>query len=120
MNKSFGTDFSETGASNTTGASAVPTQQSEHRRTDHNRDSESAQARQAVKDSQQMGESGHAPHGSAMDLDTETPAQTNPNWLSLDSLQKDFSSAFHLCKSCKSSLILAMAVALCAPHNASP
>ncbi|CBF75621.1 uncharacterized protein ANIA_10436 [Aspergillus nidulans FGSC A4] len=99
MNKSFGTDFSETGASNTTGASAVPTQQSEHRRTDHNRDSKSARARQAVKDSQQLGESGHAPHGSAMDLDTERPAQTNANWLSLDSLQKDFSSAFHLCKS---------------------
>ncbi|KAL4977493.1 Rox3 mediator complex subunit-domain-containing protein [Aspergillus desertorum] len=99
MDKSFGTGFSEIGAPNTTGPSTARTQQSEHRRTDHNRDSEPAQAGEGIKDSAQTGCSSHSPHGDAMDLDTETPAQTNPNWPSLDSLQKDFSSAFHLCKS---------------------
>ncbi|KAL5045265.1 hypothetical protein BDW71DRAFT_184586 [Aspergillus fruticulosus] len=99
MEKSFGTGLSETGGWNTIGSSSVPIQQPEHRRTDHNRDSESAQAGTGVKEFAQMGGSSHPPHGDAMDLDTESPAQTNANWPSLDSLQKDFSSAFHLCKS---------------------
>ncbi|KAL6239080.1 hypothetical protein BDW75DRAFT_199544 [Aspergillus navahoensis] len=99
MDKLFGTGFSEAGGHNTTGANTALIQQPEHRRTDHNRDSESAQAGTGVNDSAQMGGSSHTPQGDAMDLDTETPTQTNPDWPSLDSLQKDFSSAFHLCKS---------------------
>ncbi|KAL4920262.1 hypothetical protein BDW62DRAFT_209112 [Aspergillus aurantiobrunneus] len=99
IDKSFGAGISETGAPATTGASVAPIQQSEHRRTDHDRDLESAQTGTGVRDFAQMDGSADLPHGDTMELDTETSAQTNTNWLSLDSLQKDFSSAFHLCKS---------------------
>ncbi|KKK16214.1 rox3 family protein, partial [Aspergillus ochraceoroseus] len=47
--------------------------------------------------SSRFGEYGQLYAGSSwrcMDIDTD-----NPNWPSLDSLQRDFSSAFHLCKS---------------------
>ncbi|KAL4933978.1 uncharacterized protein BDV17DRAFT_251058 [Aspergillus undulatus] len=74
-------------------------QQSEHRRTDHDRDIETDQAGVGGQDFARMDGSTHMPHGDAMDLDTETSTKTNPNWPSLESLQKDFSSAFHLCKS---------------------
>ncbi|KAL4910698.1 hypothetical protein BDW74DRAFT_141678 [Aspergillus multicolor] len=99
MDKLFGAGFSEAGVPNTNSASAAPAQQSEHRCTDHNRDFASAQGGTGVRDFAQMSGSTQPPQGDAMDVDTETPAQTNSNWPSLGSLQKDFSSAFHLCKS---------------------
>lgn len=116
--KSFGTGISETGAPGPAGASVAPTQQSEHRRTDHDRNSESPQTGTGVRDFAQMGGSSQVPHGDAMELDTEPSAHTNSNWPSLESLQKEFSSAYHLCKSCKSSPVLAVVVAPHAPHNA--
>ncbi|KAL4811185.1 Rox3 mediator complex subunit-domain-containing protein [Aspergillus unguis] len=100
IDKSFGTGFSETGASSAAATSTAPIQQSEHRRTDHNRDTEPTQAGTGVQDFASMsGDSAQPAHGDAMELDTETPSQTNASYPSLDSLQKDFSSAFHLCKS---------------------
>lgn len=114
IDKSLSAGFSETGAPSAAGASATTTQQLENRRTDHDRDDQQAQAGTGVPEFEQM--SGNAPqaaHGDAMELDTELPSQTNSNSPSLDSLQKDFSSAFHLCKSCKSSPVLTVVVALC-------
>ncbi|KAL4787217.1 hypothetical protein BJX76DRAFT_345712 [Aspergillus varians] len=99
IDKSFGIGSSETGAPSTIGASAAPSQQSEHTRTDHDRNPEPAQAGTGVRDFAQLGGSPQLAHGDAMDVDTETSGQTNSSWTSLDSLQKDFSSAFHLCKS---------------------
>lgn len=116
--KSFGTGISETGAPGPAGASVAPTQQSEHRRTDHDRNLESPQTGTGVRDFAQMGGSSQVPHGDAMELDTEPSAHTNSSWPSLESLQKEFSSAYHLCKSCKSSPVLAVVVTPHAPHNA--
>ena len=69
-------------------ASAVPdasTPHADNRRTDHER---------------QAGGTGVPHPGDAMDIDTDTALGRIS---SLDSLQKEFSSAYHLCKSCKSS-----------------
>ncbi|KAL2803048.1 Rox3 mediator complex subunit-domain-containing protein [Aspergillus granulosus] len=97
IDKSFGTGISETSAPPAAGASAVAVQQSEYRRTDHDRNFRTAQAGIGVRDFANMNTDAHNPD--AMDVDTELSARTNTSWPSLDSLQKDFSSAFHLCKS---------------------
>ncbi|KKK24049.1 rox3 family protein [Aspergillus rambellii] len=94
IDKSFGASVSEIGAPSAASTSAAPSQQSEHRRTDHDRNFEGSQATTGVRDLANMASSTQAHHGDAMDIDTD-----NPNWPSLDSLQRDFSSAFHLCKS---------------------
>ncbi|KAL4950493.1 hypothetical protein BDW69DRAFT_197226 [Aspergillus filifer] len=73
--------------------------QSEHRRTDHDRNAELGRKDISMRDFGQLDGATHLPHGDAMELDAETLANTNPSWPSIDSLQKDFSSAFHLCKS---------------------
>ncbi|KAI9369957.1 Rox3 mediator complex subunit-domain-containing protein [Aspergillus egyptiacus] len=94
MDKSFGTGGSETGLSSAAGTGMA---QSEHGRTDHDRDSGALHTGTGIRDFAHMG-SAQPTHGDAMDVDTATSAQTNSSWPSLDSLQKDFSSAFHLCK----------------------
>ncbi|KAL4862049.1 Rox3 mediator complex subunit-domain-containing protein [Aspergillus spectabilis] len=97
IDKSFGAGISETGAPSAAGG--APIQQTDHRRTNHDRDIEQALTETGIRDFAAMDSSTLLPRGDAMELDTETPIQTNPSWASLDSLQKDFSSAFHLCKS---------------------
>jgi hypothetical protein len=61
----------------------------EHRRTDHDRQSGN------------IGTEGGGGDAMNVDKDAAAPTYGDPG---LDSLQKDFTSAFHLCKSCKSSL----------------
>ncbi|OJJ49341.1 hypothetical protein ASPZODRAFT_140248 [Penicilliopsis zonata CBS 506.65] len=77
--------------------SAAPTIH-EHRRTDHDRHwTDAQQAAVGVRDFANSGGREDLPKdGDAMDVDKDT---TNPNDSDLASLQKDFTSAFHLCKS---------------------
>ncbi|KAL4875829.1 hypothetical protein BJY04DRAFT_211047 [Aspergillus karnatakaensis] len=97
LDKSFTGGVSEAGLSSTTGA--APVQQADHRRTDHDRHTEQLHTGTGVRDFAGMDNSTRLSRGDAMELDTETSTHTNSNWPSLESLQKDFSSAFHLCKS---------------------
>lgn len=71
-------------------------QAAEHRRTDHDRQHSATGA-----------EVGSREDADAMDIDTEPAAFRD---LGLDSLQKDFSSAYHLCKRRKNSPIAALAI----------
>jgi hypothetical protein len=80
------------------------TQQTEHRRTDHDRHSGGPNAQTGVRDFGNMGAQDMSNHGGAMDIDKEMASLSNYE-SSLESLQKEFTSAFHLCKSCKSSPI---------------
>ncbi|PWY80659.1 rox3 family protein [Aspergillus heteromorphus CBS 117.55] len=83
----------EPGATTAT-MNAAAMQQAEHRRTDHDRDLGGMGPAIGVRDFADVnGES------DAMDIDREAPALSLHNGPSLESLQKDFSSAFHLCKS---------------------
>ncbi|KAF5862555.1 hypothetical protein ETB97_011552 [Aspergillus alliaceus] len=98
--KSFG---QEMGAISTADMNA-PMQQAEHRRTDHERQSEGPRAQTGVRDFGNMGGQDMLDHGGAMDIDKDMAAPSNHD-SGLESLQKEFTSAFHLCKSCKSSPI---------------
>lgn len=77
---------------------AGPNKQStEHRRTDHDRQSSNT-------DGSNDFATGHIQHSAdpdAMDLDTEPTRRANTSDLDFESLQKELTSAFHLCKSCK-------------------
>jgi hypothetical protein len=81
----------------------------EHRRTDHDRQPSATGAEAEVRDFA-TGQGQQATDGDAMDLDKEPVSGPDAQNLSLDSLQKDFTSAFHLCKSCKNSPSLPTAV----------
>lgn len=80
-------------------------QAAEHRRTDHDRQPPATGAEVGARDF--ATEQGHVEDPDAMDIDSEPVTFRN---LGLDSLQKDFTSAFHLCKRCKNSPIAAVAV----------
>lgn len=89
-----------------TAGGAINPQASEHRRSDHDRQPSAVGTATGARDlstEQPL----HATDADAMDVDTGQVTNRN---LGLDSLQKDFTSAFHLCKSCKNSLIAAVAV----------
>ncbi|PYH91500.1 Rox3-domain-containing protein [Aspergillus ellipticus CBS 707.79] len=91
--KPMGVGLSETGATTAT-MNAAAMQQTEHRRTDHDRHLGGMGPEIGVRDFADMnGE------GDAMEIDREAPALSGHSGPSLESLQKDFSSAFHLCKS---------------------
>ncbi|KAL2828944.1 Rox3 mediator complex subunit-domain-containing protein [Aspergillus cavernicola] len=93
IDKSFGAG-AELGAPSASGSSTMSIQHSEYRRTDHDRNSGTG-----VRDFADMGSTTQLLYGDAMEVDADTSSQTNSSWPSLYSLQKDFSSAFHLCKS---------------------
>ena len=105
------------GATSTADMNA-PIQQTEHRRTDHDRQSEGPSAQTGVRDFGITGDQNMLNHGDAMDIDKGTADLSNYE-SSLESLQKEFTSAFHLCKSCKSSPIpiLGAAVAVFIMHS---
>ncbi|OOF95725.1 hypothetical protein ASPCADRAFT_207067 [Aspergillus carbonarius ITEM 5010] len=88
--KPMGPGIGDTGATTTT-MNAAAMQQAEHRRTDHDRQPGGIES--GVRDFAVSGSS------DAMEIDSEVPASSNYGGPSLESLQKDFSSAFHLCKS---------------------
>ncbi|THC99043.1 hypothetical protein EYZ11_001439 [Aspergillus tanneri] len=79
------------------GSSSTP--QAEHRRTDHDRNPGDLGMETGVRDFANMGDQNLSSHGDAMDIDKETIAPSNADDFSLDSLQKEFASAYHLCKS---------------------
>ncbi|PYH42084.1 uncharacterized protein BP01DRAFT_347450 [Aspergillus saccharolyticus JOP 1030-1] len=87
--KSMGSRPSEPGAT-PVGAEPAIMQRAEHRRTDHDRQP-AGDAESALRDSTASGD--------AMDIDKEEPNSLNEGGMSLESLQNNFSSAFHLCKS---------------------
>lgn len=97
--KSFSTDTQDP----TRNSEGLPDQQAtEHRRTDHDRQPSVTGAEPGVRDFA----TGQAPHTTdvdAMDVDQEPAPRSDSRSLGLDSLQKDFTSAFHICKSCKNS-----------------
>ncbi|KAJ6048663.1 uncharacterized protein N7446_011346 [Penicillium canescens] len=69
-----------------------PDQSSEHRRTDHNRQTFST-------DTNTIGRGQQHSDPDAMEVDTEPARRSDISNLGLDSLQKELTSAFHLCKS---------------------
>ncbi|RAL01046.1 uncharacterized protein BO80DRAFT_425026 [Aspergillus ibericus CBS 121593] len=88
--KPMGPGSGDTGSTSAT-MNAAAMQQAEHRRTDHDRQPGGAEV--GVRDFAVSG------GGDAMEIDSEEPASSNRSGPSLESLQKDFTSAFHLCKS---------------------
>ncbi|KNG90433.1 rox3 family protein [Aspergillus nomiae NRRL 13137] len=92
--KSFGPEM---GATSTTDLNA-PMQQTEYRRTDHDRQSEGPSAQTGIRDFGNTSGQDMLNHGDAMDIDKGTADLSNYE-SSLESLQKEFTSAFHLCKS---------------------
>ena len=78
-------------------------QTSEHRRTDHERQQSATGTGAGVRDFAK-----EQTDGDAMDVDKEPVARSDVQNLGLDSLQNHFTSAFHLCKSCKNSPNLVM------------
>jgi hypothetical protein len=100
-----GTSFehvqADSGATTATALHSSSTQQSEQRRTDHDRELEGPTPGIDIRDFASM----DVPHTrndtDAMDVDKDVNASAKSDGLSLESLQQDFSSAFHLCKSCK-------------------
>lgn len=64
-------------------------------------DQKSAQHTRTDHDRQSLATGQQSTDVDAMDLDKEPISRTDTRNLGLDSLQKEFASAFHLCKSCK-------------------
>ncbi|CAI7636869.1 unnamed protein product [Penicillium pancosmium] len=69
-------------------------QKTEYRRTDHQRQPSMTDTGASVRDFAK-----EQPDGDAMDVDNEPVVRSEAQNLGLDSLQNDFTSAFHLCKS---------------------
>lgn len=80
-------------------------QAAEHKRTDHDRQSEATNPATGTHNFATEPDQSSA-DVDAMDVDKESLHR--PVIPGLDSLQKNFTSAFHLCKSCKDSLKLTM------------
>ena len=95
--------FSAVGMQDSTGTTSQ--QATEHRRTDHDRQPEATNPATGIRDFA-TGPNQGATEVDAMDVDKESASR--PLIPGLDSLQKNFTSAFHLCKSCKDSLKLTM------------
>ena len=81
---------------------AAPAQQqtqqpTQHRPTDHDRQSLQTESTNDFA----TGQGQHSTDPDAMDVDTEPTRRADTLSLDLDSLQKELTSAFHLCKSCK-------------------
>ncbi|GFF22931.1 mediator of RNA polymerase II transcription subunit 19 [Aspergillus lentulus] len=98
-----GTSFehvqADSGATTATGLHASSTQRSEHRRTDHDRELEGPTPGIDVRDFAGMDVPLTRDDADAMDVDKDVNASAKSDGLSLESLQQDFSSTFHLCKS---------------------
>lgn len=72
----------------------------EHSRPDHDRHS-MATGPEALKRDSATGPGQQSMDVDAMEVDSEPVTKADTGNLSLDSLQKNFTSAYHLCKSCK-------------------
>lgn len=71
--------------------------QTEHRRTNHERHMEDVKER-SQEDAVETKAQGNSWSVDAMDVDDKVPETSGGDYLSLESLQRDFSSPFHLCK----------------------
>ena len=87
--------------------SAEELQATEYRRTDHDRQSMKKGPESGVRDFA-TGPHQDATNMDAMDLDKESASRSDFRDLGLDTLQNEFTSAFHLCKSCKNPLTVLM------------
>lgn len=100
VEKSSSTGNQELGTTSAPNVDMASAQQTEHRRTDHDQQpgetAPSGDANPANMTDQP------AKDNDAMDVDKDVTSPMHGE-SSLGSLQKDFTSAFHLCKSCKSS-----------------
>ncbi|CAI7568661.1 unnamed protein product [Penicillium glandicola] len=90
--KSFNMGIQDSAENSGAGPAQQPTQ---HSPTDHNRQSLQTDTTNDFA----TGQGQHATDPDAMDVDTESTRRADTLSLSLDSLQKELTSAFHLCKS---------------------
>lgn len=77
-------------------------QAAEYRRTDHDRHPGATEPETGVRDFA-ISDTQRATDVDAMDVDKDPVSRPSFNTFGSDSLQKDFTSPFHLCKSCKDS-----------------
>lgn len=96
--KSFNMGIQDSAENSGAAPAQQPTQQpAQHRPTDHDRQSSQPQSTNDFA----TGQGQHSTDPDAMDVDTEPTRRADTLSLDLDSLQKELTSAFHLCKSCK-------------------
>lgn len=88
-------------------------QSTDHRRSDHDRQSLATGVEAEVRDFA-TGQGQQTTDEDAMDLDKESVSGLRDQNPGLDSLQKNFTSAFHVCKSCKNSPSLSTVAAVAA------
>lgn len=107
--KATGIEIQESGPTAMADSNAELTQSAEHRRSDHDRQLGGTDPGTGGRDSANM---------DSMDVDTNNEAaaaaitSSENSGPGLDSLQREFTSAYHLCKSCKSSPISILATGL--------
>jgi len=100
--KSTVTGMQESGLTVMADANAAPTQTPpEHTRTDHDRNMGGTDPGTGVSDSANMDAMEIDNNDSSGSRNNEGAASSENNGFSLDSLQREFNSAYHLCKSCK-------------------
>jgi hypothetical protein len=92
--KSFNTGIQDSAEKSGASPAQQPTQ---YRPTDHDRQSLQTDGTNDFA----TGQGQYSTEPDAMDVDTEPTSRADTLSLSLDSLQKELTSAFHLCKSCK-------------------
>lgn len=119
--KLMGAGMQESGEITMAETNTALTQPAEHARTDHDRQFEGIDPGTGIRDFANTDRHHPVKDEDAMDLDSknEATASLDNGGLSLDSLQREFTSAYHLCKSCKSSPISILAAAVekrFAPH----
>jgi hypothetical protein len=96
--KSFNIGIQDSAENSGAGAAQQPAQQqTQHRPTDHDRQSLQTDRTNDFA----AGQGQHSTDPDAMDVDTDPTRRGNTLSLDLDSLQKELTSAFHLCKRCK-------------------
>ncbi|CAI7628559.1 unnamed protein product [Penicillium palitans] len=94
--KSFNMGIQDSAENSGAAPAQQPTQQpTQHRPTDHDRQSSQTESTNDFA----TGQGQHSTDPDAMDVDTEPTRRADTLSLDLDSLQKELTSAFHLCKS---------------------
>ncbi|ODM22721.1 hypothetical protein SI65_00310 [Aspergillus cristatus] len=98
--KSTGTGMQESGSTVMADANVAPTQTPpEHTQTDHDRNMGGADPGTGVRDSANMDAMEIDNNDNSGSSNNEGAASSENNDFSLDSLQREFTSAYHLCKS---------------------
>ncbi|OQE96289.1 hypothetical protein PENNAL_c0001G01547 [Penicillium nalgiovense] len=92
--KSFNMGIQDSAENSGAGPAQQPAQQTQHKPTDNDRQSLQTDRTNDFA----TGQGQHSTDFDAMDVDTEPTRRANTLSLDLDSLQKELTSAFHLCK----------------------